>query len=154
MRCCYSGRINCMNTFTGHCHCGNLQISFETGFDYTNLPLRACQCSFCRAHGALTAADSKGRVTFAATDTAKIRRYRFGLGITDFMVCAQCGIFVAAVMEIDDALYASINTNVLTARAQLQMPPQLVDYDGESVDERRARRKKNWTPAAFAGPLA
>ena len=143
-----------MTTFSGRCHCSNLQIVFETGFTFANLPLRACQCSFCRAHGAVTAADPKGRVTLTVTDSAQILHYRFGLGITDFLVCARCGVFMAAVMEIDGALYASINTNVLTVRAQLQILPQPVDYTGETAEKRRARRKKHWTPVAFDGTRA
>jgi len=61
---------------------------------------------------------------------------------------------MAGVMEIDGALYASINANVLVARAQLHMSPQPVDYEGETVAERRARRKKHWTPVAFDGTRA
>ncbi len=143
-----------MTTFSGCCHCGNLQIVFETGFTSANLPLRACRCSFCRAHGAVSAADPKGAVTISVTDPAQVRHYRFGFCITDFLVCARCGVYMAGVMEIDGALYASINANVLAARTQLRMSPQSVDYEGETVTERRARRRKHWTPAVFAGMRA
>jgi hypothetical protein len=138
-----------MTTLVGSCHCGNLRLSFETGFTPENLPLRACQCCFCRAHGAVTAADPNGRVRISASDPAQVLRYRFGLGITDFLVCAHCGVYAAAIMELDGSLYASINTNVLTVRAQLQMPPQPVDYQDESESARRARRRQHWTPARF-----
>ena len=141
-------------TFTGSCYCGNLQISFETGFNHTNLPVRVCQCSFCRAHGNITATDPKGRVNIRAIDPAHVRHYRFGLGITDFLICANCGVFVAAVMEIDGMHYASINANVLDDRPRLQQLPVPVDYSNESVDQRRARRIKHWTPAVFTGTLS
>jgi len=143
-----------MTTFTGRCHCGNLQISFETGFNHTNLPVRACQCSFCRAHGAATATDPDGRVRISTSESAHVRNYRFGLGVTDFLICANCGAFVAAVMQIDGSLYASVNINVLGVRAKLQNQPQPVDYANETVEQRRTRRKKHWTPAILTGKLA
>ncbi|HVA55457.1 MAG TPA: aldehyde-activating protein [Gammaproteobacteria bacterium] len=140
-----------MTIFTGRCHCGNLKISFETGHTCANLPVRACQCSFCQAHGAVTATDPNGRVSINVTDATRVRHYRFGFGVTDFLICADCGVFMAAVMQIDSTLYASINTNGLTDHAQLQIPPQPVDYTGETMDERRARRKRHWTPVVFDG---
>ncbi|MGA9854872.1 MAG: aldehyde-activating protein [Gammaproteobacteria bacterium] len=143
-----------MTTLIGRCHCGNLQISFETGFTQADLPLRACRCSFCRAHGAVTTTDPNGRVSINTKDPTKIRHYRFGLGITDFLICANCGVFVAAVMQIDGTLYASLNSNVLGMRAQLQGQPRAVDYEGESIDQRRTRRKQQWTPAVFTGTSA
>ena len=143
-----------MTTFSGRCHCGNLQIVFETVFTSANLPLRACRCCFCRAHGAVSAADPRGVVTISVTDPAQLRHYRFGLGITDFLVCACCGVYMAGVMEIDGALYASINCNVLSMRKQLQRQPQAVDYEGETIDQRRTRRRKHWTPTVFAGMRA
>ena len=42
-----------MTTLTGGCHCGNMRVAFETSLDPRNLPLRGCQCSFCRRHGAV-----------------------------------------------------------------------------------------------------
>ncbi len=61
---------------------------------------------------------------------------------------------MAGVMEIDGALYASINCNVLSMRKQLQRQPQAVDYEGETIDQRRTRRRKHWTPTVFAGMRA
>lgn len=49
-----------MAVYEGQCHCGNLQLRFESAIAPENLPLRACQCSFCRAHGALTVSDPAG----------------------------------------------------------------------------------------------
>jgi hypothetical protein len=57
-------------------------------------------------------------------------------------------------MEIDGALYASINSNILSLRAQLKSQPQPVDYADETAEQRRTRRKKNWTPSAFTRTLA
>lgn len=134
---------------TGHCHCGNIRVGFETRYTPADLPLRVCQCSFCRAHGAVAATDPRGRLTITVNKAEQLTRYRFGLGITDFLVCANCGVFVAALMEIDGRHYASLNTNTLELRAQLHHLPQPVDYSGETAVARRARRERHWTPADF-----
>jgi len=133
--------------FTGQCHCGNIQLRFESAFSPADLPLRACQCAFCRAHGAVAATDPRGRLTLTAGAANEVRRYRFGLGVTDFLICARCGVYVAAVMEIDGQHFASLNTNVLRQRAELTQAPQPVKYDAENAEQRRARRQRNWTPA-------
>lgn len=131
----------------GRCHCGNLRYEFETAYAPADLPLRTCQCSFCRGHGAANATDPQGRLRITVTDPAKLRRYRFGLGITDFLICADCGVYLAAVMEIEGHAYASLNANALERRAELRQVPQPVSYEGENAAERRTRRKQGWTPA-------
>jgi hypothetical protein len=127
----------------GGCHCGALTVELETARAPELLPLRECQCRFCRRHGARTTVDPEGRVRIVAARGALVR-YRFGLGTADFLVCARCGIYVAGV--IDDA-FATVNTRVLDDAARFTQPPRAVDYSGESADERRARRRASWTPA-------
>ncbi len=130
----------------GGCHCGNLSIRFETALTTAALPLRACQCSFCRARGVLSTSDPAGAVDVSAADGALVQRYRFGLGITDYLICRRCGVYVLAVAEMDGARYAVINANALACRAELDGPVQAMDYDGETAETRRARRKTRWTP--------
>ena len=132
----------------GGCHCGNLSLEFETGLALADLPLRACQCSFCRGHGALSTSDPKGSVRLAARDGAAVQRYRFGLGVTDFILCRRCGVYILAMMELDGAHYAVVNANTLERRSEMLNPPQPMDYEGEDVASRFARRKTRWTPVA------
>jgi len=129
----------------GQCHCGNLSFDFETQLKLDELPVRACQCTFCRAHGALSTSDPKGSVRIRATDASLVQRYRFGLGITDFLICRRCGVYLLAMTEIDGAHYAVLSANVLDCRDRL-VPPQPMDYDGEDAAGRSARRKSRWTP--------
>jgi len=131
--------------YAGHCHCGNLGFEFETALSPEQLPVRACQCTFCRAHGALSTSDPKGSVRIHAKDAALVQRYRFGLGITDFLICRRCGVYLLAMMEIDGAHYAVLSANLLDCRERMA-PPQPMDYDGEDEAGRSARRKSRWTP--------
>jgi len=135
-------------TLTGGCHCGNISVAFETGLTPEQLPLRACQCSFCRTQGALSTSDPAGRVRVPVGEADLVQRYRFGLRITDYLICRRCGVYVLAVAEMDGKNYAVISANALDCRAEMTAVPQPMDYDGETVAARQARRKMRWTPVA------
>ena len=133
-------------THTGSCHCGNLSLEFETALAPAALVLRACQCTFCRRHGALSTSDPQGSVRVRVADAGQLQRYRFGLGITDFLICRRCGMYLLAVMDLDGAPYAVLNANALVCRDQMTSAVQPMDYDGEDETARLARRKTRWTP--------
>lgn len=131
---------------TGHCHCANIRFDFETGYTPQSLPLRACQCSFCRAHGVITTSDPHGRVRFIFDDAGFVQRYRFGLRVTDMLICKRCGCYVAAIMNTDGRRYATLNANLFDSRAELTVEPAPVDYSAESAKQRVTRRIAHWTP--------
>jgi len=126
----------------GGCHCGALSVELETEAPET-LPLRECQCTFCRRHGALNTVDPNGHVRIVADKSALVR-YRFALGTADFFVCARCGVYVGCV--IDDA-FATLNVRALAEASRFTQPARPMDWSAENADERRARRRKSWTPA-------
>ena len=135
-----------MTALTGHCHCGAVRVELTTAMTADDLPLRACQCSFCRRHGALTTSDPQGLLRIEAAAGA-IGRYRFGLRITDFLLCAECGAYVAAAMEADGHLTAVLNvTGVDLPGFEGRVPAPMI-YDDETPDERVARRADRWMPA-------
>jgi hypothetical protein len=132
----------------GGCHCGILEVTFETARSPEELPLRACQCSFCRRHAAIGASDPAGSIEVRIRDPAEVSRYVFGLRTAEFLICRACGVYVAAVCTLDGATYATLNLNALADRAAFTRAPAPMDYDAETVEERLARRRKAWTPAA------
>jgi hypothetical protein len=139
----------------GGCHCGNLELTFETGRGPAELTVRACGCSFCRRHGVRTVSDPQGRIEFVVHDPAQLNRYRFGLGTAEFLVCRICGVYVGAVMAAMGSAYAIANVNALETPEVFGTAAVPVSYDGESAAERQARRQARWTPAAVvarAGP--
>ena len=138
-----------IHTLTGACHCGALHVTFETPTPLEALPLRACQCSFCRKHGVLTTSDPAGIVTFRIADHETLQRYRFGTQTAETLICRNCGIYLAAVTEVEGALYAVINVNALDDRTAFDRAPEVMNYDGESADQRMARRRVKWTPATL-----
>lgn len=135
--------------YRGQCHCGAVAVRFYTRKAIADLPLRACQCGFCRKHGARTTADPAGRAEIAVAEPSAVERYRFGLGTAEYFVCRRCGVYVAAVMSEGDKGYAVHNVNAFEAGAEFagQGTPMVYDHEDEAV--RRARRRKQWTPASI-----
>lgn len=129
---------------TGQCHCGAIRLAFETA---RPLAPRACQCGFCRKHGARTVADPEGSAVL--TLGPETVRYRFGTGTTDFLICGRCGIYVGAAAELAGRLYVTLNLNAFDdPRLDLAATP--VSYDGEDAAAKADRRRAKWTPARLA----
>ncbi len=134
--------------FEGGCHCGNLTYVFEATATLETLGLRADQCSFCRAHGARNTSDPKGAMRISVRDSDALVRYRFGLRIADFLVCARCGVYIGALMGDGGQSWFTVNVNSFRRPPADDFPVAPVDYDGEDIPARIARRKAKWTPVA------
>jgi hypothetical protein len=130
----------------GGCHCGALQVRFETALTVPEIQVRGCQCSFCRTHGALSVSDPAGALIFRVTDRDALVRYRFGLKLSDFLICARCGSYVGVYMDDPGGALGVLNLNVLKDRNRFSAPTSM-DYEGESVTDRLQRRRQRWTPA-------
>jgi hypothetical protein len=111
--------------------------------------LRACGCSFCRAHNTRTTSDPSGSVDIRAADWSLVEPYRFSTGTAEFLICKRCGVYVGAVAATDSGMRAVININCLDDRDAFTQQPDPVDHDGEEIDDRQARRAANWTPATI-----
>jgi hypothetical protein len=133
-----------MNEHIGGCHCGNIRLRFSTELDPSQIEVRACQCSFCVKHGSRAVADPDGRLTVSVEDEARLHRYRFGLRTADYLICRDCGVYVAAVTTHDGDPRAIVIVNALDDRLQFSREPVAVDYDAESRESRIARRQARW----------
>ena len=136
-----------MTTYQGSCHCGAIQVAYTTDKQPQEMRPGRCSCSFCRRHGARTMGDPAGSVEFRAAP-GSLSRYRFALGITDYLVCRRCGAYVGAVMADEAGLLATLNVNSLDIRNSFDQVPPLHIYDGEDEARRRARRRKFWMKAS------
>ena len=138
-----------MTVYPGSCHCGAVKIELTSAKQPAEMRIGRCACSFCRRHGARTMGDPGGSVAFHAAPDA-LRRYRFGLGITDYLLCKGCGTYVGAVMEDEGRSIGIVNVNMLDIRDTFDPAPPLHVYDGETVEKRRGRRRKFWMPATVS----
>ena len=139
-----------MPAIEGRCHCGNLAFVFVTSAELETLGLRACQCTFCRAHGARTTSDPNGRVRLAVEGPAQqLTRYRFGLKTADFLICRECGVFIGAEMVLDGSRWMTLNANTFRPPPPADFPVARMDFETEDAAARIARRLAKWTPVAI-----
>ena len=136
-----------MNSYTGRCHCGAIGFTYSTAIAPSDWSVRACQCTFCRAHGALSTSDPQGNIRFGATRPEQLRRYRFGLRTADFLLCAECGVYIGALTEVDGRTFGILNVSALAPIPAGVAEPRAMTYDGENTGERSARRAERWSPA-------
>src|ERR1051325_5710870 len=133
----------------GGCHCGNLRLTLRLSQPPQATRLRACGCTFCRAHATRTTSDPDGSVEISAADCSLVEPYRFGSGTAEFLICRRCGVYIGAVCDTAAGICAVINTNCLDDRALFTGDPIAVDHDGETMEDRLARRAANWAPAGL-----
>lgn len=133
-----------MTTYAGGCHCGDLTIEYTTALQPDEWPLRECQCSFCRKHAMLSTSDPNGEALIVVRDPTSLRRYRFATGVTDFLICANCGVYIGATVMSDG--WAVLNARAMNCASDLvarSAEPRVFDH--ESADERMARRVQMWS---------
>jgi hypothetical protein len=132
----------------GHCHCGAIRVVMDTPHALAELPLRECTCSFCRRRCALTTSDPDGHLHIEATP-GSVTRYRFGLNSCDFILCDECGTYVAALTESDIGLLGVVNVRGVAFTGFEGRTPEPMVYDDETAETRLARRKTRWMPAVL-----
>jgi hypothetical protein len=139
-----------MNTFFARCHCGNVEVRFDTPTALADLQPRSCQCTFCTRHRSRTVADPQGRAIVRVRDEAQLSRYQWGTRSAEFLVCRTCGGYAGAVMTSGARKYMTVNVNLAEDPSRFTRPALPVNYDAETPEERRKRREAAWTPAELA----
>jgi hypothetical protein len=129
----------------GSCHCGNLRFELDWAPpEPTDIPARACGCSFCLKHGGVWTSSPNGALRVAVQDATLHARYRFGTGTADFHVCRRCGAVPVVTSTIDARLYAVVNVNCFDDVDRTRLRPQPVSFETEDTAGRLARRARGW----------
>jgi hypothetical protein len=131
-------------TLQGSCHCGRLRIEFSTDQDPADFAPRACDCSFCRKHGAAYVSDPAGRLSVSAREGV-LRKYLQGSNTAEFLLCGQCGVLVAVTFGHDDRVYGAVNVGCLDGKTGFRAPvpasPQML-----GAEEKVSRWLELWIP--------
>jgi hypothetical protein len=126
----------------GRCHCGNIRVTV----DLTDAPAayapRACDCEFCRKHGAAWVSDPQGSLLIQIRNEGDTGRYAQGAGIAEMLLCRNCGVLVGALWR-ERRLYGVVNVSVLDERAAFA-DPQQVSPRTLSADAKRSRWQSIW----------
>lgn len=128
----------------GRCHCGNIAFELEWAGDPAAIPARACNCTFCTKHGGVWTSHPASRLTVAIRDRALVSPYEFGTRTARFHVCSQCGVTPLVTCDIDGRVYAVVNVNAFENVDEACLRRAAASFDGEGVETRLARRKRNW----------
>jgi hypothetical protein len=130
----------------GSCHCGNIAFQLLWEPEPTEIPARACTCSFCTKHGGVWTSCPTGRLVVTVADAANVTRYAFGTGTAQFHICARCGVVPVVTSEIDAKTYAVVSVNAFQGIDRMLLKHASATFDAEDESSRLARRKRNWIP--------
>lgn len=137
-------------SYEGRCHCGAIGFTYRTALPGERWSIRACQCTFCRLHDALSTSDPQGTLDFAIREPGLLQRYRFGGRTADFLLCRRCGGYVGAQMIADGRTFGIVNLHALREPPAGLPLAVAMSYDGEAARERQERRVRRWTPVGLA----
>ena len=132
-----------MSGLEGACHCGNISYIIETAMPLAEITARACDCSFCRVHGAKNWSDPDGTAVLTIKHEHQLNRYLFGLKTAEFFICKQCGAYAGAVLADEEGAWATLNLRLTGIQ---EIPEQSITFDGENIADRIQRRKQVWIP--------
>ena len=137
----------------GGCHCSAIRWRMNSPVAPEGMPIWICGCSFCVKHGVRYSSWSEAELLLDAIEPDQVAHYAFGHGTADFVFCARCGVIIAALMAEADGTTGVLNLNSADAAERFTRPPNHLDFEGETVDERRSRRRKFWIGSvAWAKP--
>ena len=128
----------------GRCHCGNISFVLDWKPEPSEIPARACGCSFCVRHGGVWTSCPAGALTIAVADPGCVSTYEFGTRTAQFHVCKTCGVPPVVTSRIDGRLYAVVNVNAFDDVAPSLLKRSPAAFDGEDEASRLARRARNW----------
>lgn len=128
----------------GKCHCGNIAFALAWEPDPTEIPARACTCSFCVKHGGVWTSNPKGALEISIGDPLLVSRYRFGTRTAEFHICARCGIAPVVTSDIEGRTYAVVSVNAFENVDPSLLRRASATFDEENEQSRLARRARNW----------
>lgn len=128
----------------GGCHCGNIPFELNWLPDPTEIPARACNCSFCTKHGGVWTSLPTGSLRISIEEPALVSKYAFGTGTARFDICGRCGVVPVVTSETDGRLYAVVNVNTFNDVPRSLVRPAPVSFENEDLGSRLARRTRNW----------
>jgi hypothetical protein len=128
----------------GRCHCGNIAFALTWAPEPTEIPARACTCTFCVKHGGVWTACPTGSLEVTVQQPAQVSKYSFGTRTAQFHICTSCGVVPLVTSAIDGQLYAVVSVNAFESVDPALVRRGTVTFDDETEAKRLARRKRNW----------
>lgn len=102
-----------MHGASGGCHCGNVLVELELSRAPGTYHPRACDCDFCRKHGAAYLSDPQGSLLIRIKDERRSGSYRQGSGTAEFLLCKDCGVLVGVLYRSDAGIHGAVNARAI-----------------------------------------
>lgn len=132
-----------MHSVSGGCHCGNILLDLRLANEPASYNPRACDCAFCRKHGAAYVSDARGSLRVRISDERRIGTYRQGSELAEMLLCTHCGVLVGALYRTEGQIYATVNVRVIEGTESFGTE-QPVSPKKLSGDAKVARWKDLW----------
>ena len=129
---------------TGSCHCANISFALTWEPEPSEIPARACTCSFCVKHGGVWTSCPTGSLEVTVRDPSLVSKYAFGTKTARFHICSKCGVVPLVTSRIDGRLYAVVSVNAFEGVEPSLLRRASATFEGEGEGDRLARRKRNW----------
>ena len=129
---------------SGSCHCRNISFTLNWEPEPSEIPARACTCSFCAKHGGVWTSCPGGSLKVDVKEPSLVSRYSFGTKTAQFHTCSTCGVVPVVTSRIDGRLYAVVSVNAFEGVAPSLLRRASATFDGETEGTRLERRKRNW----------
>src|SRR5690349_1949749 len=123
----------------GGCHCGNISFTLDWQPEPSEIPARACTCSFCTKHGGVWTSCPGGSLKVSVRDRSRVSKYAFGTSTAEFHICSTCGIVPVVTSRIDGREYAVVSVNALEGVDPALVRKAPVTFEGESEEVRLSR---------------
>lgn len=132
-----------MHPVRGGCHCGNILLELQLTNEPGSYHPRACDCAFCRKHGAAYISDAQGSLRVRINDQSRSGTYRQGSELADMLLCTHCGVLVGALYRTEGRIYATVNVKAIEGAESFGVE-QPVSPQRLSGDEKISRWKNLW----------
>ena len=139
-----------MHKLSGGCHCRNILVELQLAQAPARYHPRACDCEFCRKHGAAYLSDPRGSLIIRFEDEHLVGRYRQGNALAELLLCRNCGVLVGALYDSDAGLYGAVNALVIDAGTRFGAQ-QSVSPRALSAAEKAKRWQGLWFPNVNIG---
>lgn len=130
-----------MSEYTGKCTCGRIEVRLQSEVSPERFQPRsdAANCRFCSQHDGVWISDPTGELRVSSS--ARTRTERFASEQVEFHFCADCNELVYA--RFEDV--AVVRVALFPAIRGVAAPPSTTNFDGETTERGRDRRRANWT---------
>ncbi|MDE2448005.1 MAG: aldehyde-activating protein [Gammaproteobacteria bacterium] len=132
-----------MRKVSGSCHCGNVRVDLELAREPVTYHPRACDCDFCRKHGAAYVSDPQGSLSIRVRDAVSMSGYRQGSGAAECIFCRNCGVLIGVLYRSDGRIWGAINVKIVESLTTFGTE-EVVSPKALSGNEKEKRWRDIW----------